>query len=152
MRQPIILSPEICRSLLETGCTSTSTRIIGSGWRRQDYRARRVFSTSTEAGIKEREFDHVKEVWDDFGLNALGEYNDLYLKIDVLLLADVFENFRDLCMKTYNMDATHYFTAPGLSFDAMLKLGEKCKLLDEYDMLLIFENGQYIIFIFKMCI
>ncbi|XP_029344604.1 uncharacterized protein LOC115033910 [Acyrthosiphon pisum] len=77
----------------------------------------------------------------------LGEYSDLYLKIDVLLLADVFENFRDVCMRAYNLDAAHYFTAPGLSFDAMLKFtGQKLQLLHDYGMLLMFENGQYIIF------
>ena len=107
----------------------------------------------TETGIKESDFDHAKEVWDHFGCNMLGDYSDLYLKIDVLLLADVFENFRDLCMRTYNLDAAHYFTAPGLSFDAMLKFtGQKLQLLDDYDMLLMFENGQYIIFIFLKCV
>jgi len=90
----------------------------------------------------------VLQVWSHFNCRTLGDYSDLYLKIDVLLLADVFENFRDLCMKTYNLDAAHYFTAPGLSFDAMLKFtGQKLQLLDEYDMLLMFENGQYIIFL-----
>lgn len=72
---------------------------------------------------------------------------DLYLKIDVLLLADVFENFRDVCTKAYNLDAAHYVTTPGLSFDAMLKFtGQKLQLLHDYDMLLMFENGQYTIF------
>ncbi|XP_022163700.1 uncharacterized protein LOC111029134 [Myzus persicae] len=73
---------------------------------------------------------------------TLGEYSDLYLKIDVLLLADVFENFRDVCIKTYNLDVEYYFTAPGLSFDAMLKFtGKKLELLSDYDMLLMYENG-----------
>jgi len=73
---------------------------------------------------------------------TLGEYSDLYLKIDVLLLADVFENFRDVCIKTYNLDAAYYFIAPGLSFDAMLKFtGKKLELLSDYDMLLMYENG-----------
>ncbi|CAI6372576.1 unnamed protein product [Macrosiphum euphorbiae] len=103
---------------------------------------RSFYSTLTETGIKESEFDHAKEVWSHFNCRTLGDYSDLYLKIDVLLLADVFENFRDLCMKTYNLDAAHYFTAPGLSFDAMLKFtGQKLQLLHDYDMLLMFENG-----------
>jgi len=111
---------------------------------------RDFYSTLTETGITESDFDHAKEVWDHFECKTLGEYSDLYLKIDVLLLADVFENFRDLCMRAYNLDAAHYFTAPGLSFDAMLKFtGQKLQLLDDYDMLLMFENGLYIIFIFK---
>ena len=103
---------------------------------------RDFYSTLTETGIKEKEFDHAKEVWDYFGCTTLGKYSDLYLKIDVLLLADVFENFRDVCMRAYNLDAAHYFTAPGLSFDAMLKFtGQKLQLLHDYDMLLMFENG-----------
>jgi hypothetical protein len=103
---------------------------------------RDFYSTLTETGIKETEYEHAKEVWDHFGCNTLGEYSDLYLKIDVLLLADVFENFRDVCMRAYNLDAAHYFTAPGLSFDAMLKFtGQKLQLLHDYDMLLMFENG-----------
>jgi len=103
---------------------------------------RSFYSTLTETGIKEEEFEHAKEVWDHFGCTTLGEYSDLYLKIDVLLLADVFENFRDVCMRAYNLDAAHYFTAPGLSFDAMLKFTrQKLELLSDYDMLLMYENG-----------
>ncbi|CAH1737406.1 unnamed protein product [Aphis gossypii] len=105
--------------------------------RKQDF-----YSTLTETGIKDNEFEHAKEVWDHFDCKTLGDYSDLYLKIDVLLLADVFENFRDVCMRAYNLDAAHYFTAPGLSFDAMLKFtGQKLQLLHDYDMLLMFENG-----------
>ena len=103
---------------------------------------RSFYSTLNESGIKEDEYMHAKEVWEHFGCRTLGEYSDLYLKIDVLLLADVFENFRDVCIKTYNLDAAYYFTAPGLSFDAMLKFtGKKLELLSDYDMLLMYENG-----------
>ncbi|CAI6370646.1 unnamed protein product [Macrosiphum euphorbiae] len=66
---------------------------------------RNFFSTLTETGIKEEDFEHAKLVWDHFDCNTLGEYSDLYLKIDVLLLADVFENFRDASMRAYNLDA-----------------------------------------------
>ncbi|KAE9534114.1 hypothetical protein AGLY_008850 [Aphis glycines] len=100
------------------------------------------YSTLTESGIKEEDFKHAKAVWNNFKCKTLGEYSDLYLKIHVLLLADVFENFRDVCMSTYNLDAAHYYTAPDLSFDAMLKYtGQKLELLSDYDMLLMFENG-----------
>jgi len=110
-------------------------------------RKRDFYSTLTETDIKEEDFEHAKLVWDHFGCTTLGDYSDLYLKIDVLLLADVFENFRDVCMRAYNLDAAHYFTAPGLSFDAMLKFtGQKLQLLHDYDMLLMYENGQYIIY------
>jgi len=95
---------------------------------------RNFYSTLTETGIKEKEFEHAKKVWDHFGCTTLGEYSNLYLKIDVLLLADVFENFRDECMRAYNLDAAHYFTAPGLNFDAILKFtDQKLQLLHDYD-------------------
>ncbi len=77
-------------------------------------------------------------------MQTLGEYSDLYLKIDVLLLADVFENFRDLCLTTYCLDPSFYYTAPGFSFDCMLKYTRiKLELLSEYDMLLMIEKGNY---------
>jgi hypothetical protein len=65
-------------------------------------------------------------------------------------LADVFENFRDICMKTYNLDPAHYYTAPGFSFDCMLKYTEmKLELLTDYDMLLMVEKGKHI-FLFNI--
>jgi hypothetical protein len=76
------------------------------------------YSTLTEENIEDNEYQHAENVWRQFGCKTLGEYSDLYLKIDVLLLADVFENFRDICLTTYNLDAAFYYTAPGLSFDA----------------------------------
>jgi len=67
------------------------------------------------------------------------------LKIDVLLLSDVFEKFRDVCVKAYNLDPAYYFTAPAYSFDAMLKQTTiKLELLTDYDILLMFENGEYL--------
>jgi len=105
-------------------------------------RKRDFYNTLTDTGVNESDFDHAKEVWEHFRCKTLGEYSDLYLKIDVMLLADVFENFRDVCMRAYNLHAAHYFTAPGLSFDAMLKFtGQKLQLLHDYDLLLMFENG-----------
>ncbi|XP_022164231.1 uncharacterized protein LOC111029520 [Myzus persicae] len=100
------------------------------------------YSTLTEEHITEGEYEHATEVWKNFNCRTLGEYSDLYLKIDVLLLADVFENFRDICLKTYNLDAAFYYTAPGLSFDACLKYTSiKLDLLHDYDMLLMCEKG-----------
>ena len=65
----------------------------------------------------------------------MGEYHDLYLKSDVLLLADVFENFRKTCMQYYKLDPCHYFTSPGLSCDAMLKMTDiKLELTINIDM------------------
>jgi len=75
----------------------------------------------------------------------LDKYKDFYFKIDLLLLADVFEKFRDLCMKAYNLVAAHNYPTPGLSFDVRLKYtGQMLELLNEYDMLLMIEKGEYI--------
>ncbi|KAL4153040.1 hypothetical protein QTP88_000873 [Uroleucon formosanum] len=100
------------------------------------------YSILTESAIKDEEYEHAMKVWDHFECKTIGEYSDLYLKIDVLLLADIFENFRDVCMKTYNIDPAYYYTAPGFSFDAILKYTAiKLELLSEYEMLLMFEDG-----------
>ena len=55
-------------------------------------------------------------------MQDLGDYHDLYLKTDVLSLADVFETFRDTSMKHYGLDPAHYYSAPGMSWDALMKL------------------------------
>ena len=55
----------------------------------------------------------------------MGDCHDHYLKKDVLLLADVFEKFIDTCLKYYGLDPYHYFSSPGLSWDAMLKQNQK---------------------------
>jgi len=109
------------------------------------------YSTLIETDIKDSEYEHAEWVWNHFGCKSLGEYSDLYLKIDVLLLTDVFESFRDICMVTYCLDPAYYYTAPGFSFDCMLKFTSvKLELLSDYDMLLMFEKG--IIFYFLICI
>ncbi|XP_022161021.1 uncharacterized protein LOC111027106 [Myzus persicae] len=100
------------------------------------------FSTLTETEIEDDEYDHALKVWGHFGCETLGQYSDLYLKIDVLLLTDIFENFRDLCMSTYGLDPAYYFTAPGMTFHCMLKKTNiKLELLTDYSMLLLFEKG-----------
>ena len=64
----------------------------------------------------------VKKTWDKFEM--MSDYHDHYLKNVLLLLTDVFEKFIDICLKYYGLDPCHYFSAPGLSWDAMLKMAE----------------------------
>ena len=88
------------------------------------------------------DYEHAKNVWGVMGVKDMGEYHDIYLKTDVLLLADVFESFRDTCMKHYRLDPVHFYTSPGLAWIAALKVtGVKLELLTDLDMLLMFEKG-----------
>ena len=75
-----------------------------------------------------------KKTWDKFEMKNMGDYHDHYLKKDVLLLADVFEKFIDTCLKFYGLDPCHYFSFPGLSWDAILKMtGVKLKTISDID-------------------
>jgi len=75
-------------------------------------------------------------------LRTLGEYSDLYLKTDVLLLADIFENFRNSCIMSYCLDPAHYYTLPGFTWDAMLKYTHvRFELLIGIDMIMFIERG-----------
>ena len=81
-------------------------------------------------------------VFKRFKLKNLGEYHDLYLQSDTLLLADVFENFRNTCLKVYELDPAHFLSLPGLAWQACLKKTNiKLELLTDYDMLLMVEEG-----------
>ena len=75
-------------------------------------------------------------------MKTVGNYHNLYLKTDVLLLADVFEEFRNVCLENYQLDPAWYYAAPGLAWDALLKKSEvELDLLTDPDMLLFFERG-----------
>ena len=93
-------------------------------------------------GIGDEDYEHAKKVWKVFGMKTLQDYHDLYNVTDALLLADVFENFRNICMENYKLDPAHYFTAPGLAWDACLKITDvELELLSDIDMLLMIEKG-----------
>ena len=100
------------------------------------------FSSLTGDTVSESDYAHAKNVWDRFSIRTLGEYSDLYLKTDVLLLADVFENFRDKCVESYGLDPAHYYTLPGFTWDAMLKYTRvNFELLTDIDMVMFIERG-----------
>ena len=78
----------------------------------------------------------------DFELKNLVEYRCLYLENDTRLLGDVFENFREICLKIYHLDPTKFLSAPRLAWQAALKMTEvKSELLTDIDMLLMVEKG-----------
>ena len=93
------------------------------------------YSILNDQDITNDEYDHAKKVWKTFKLKNMGEYHDLYIGSDVLLLTDVFENFGITCMQYYKLDPCHYFMSPGLSWDAMLKMTNiKLELMTDIDM------------------
>ena len=100
------------------------------------------YSKLYDQEISDEDYQHAIKVWDTFDCQTLQDYHDLYLKSDVLLLADVFENFRKTCLKHYKLDPCHYYTAPGLAWDACLKeTKQELELLKDYDKLMMFEQG-----------
>ncbi|XP_073259356.1 uncharacterized protein [Porites lutea] len=100
------------------------------------------YSKLNDEEITDDDYQHAINVWNTFECKTIRDYHDLYLKSDVLLLADVFENFRKTCLKHYNLDPAHYYTSPGLAWDACLKeTGQQLQLLHDYDMLMMFEKG-----------
>jgi hypothetical protein len=89
-----------------------------------------------------KEYERADQVWKEFQCEKFMDYHNLYLASDVLLLADVWASFRNTCFTNYKLDCTYYFTAPGLSFDAMLKHTDvKLQLFTELDMYEFVEKG-----------
>ncbi|KYN21651.1 hypothetical protein ALC57_05969, partial [Trachymyrmex cornetzi] len=100
------------------------------------------YSSLTDETASDDDYQHATNVWRRFCVETLGDYSDLYLKTDVLLLADVFENFRDTCIESYGLDPAYYYTLPGYTWDAMLKYtGIRFELLTDIDMVMFVERG-----------
>ena len=100
------------------------------------------YSLLNKESISDEDYQHAQNVWKTFNMKSMGDYHDVYLKADVLLLADVFENFRKTCLQYYKLDPCHYFTSPGLSWDAMLKMTKiRLDLIFDVDMYLFVEKG-----------
>ncbi|KYN08184.1 Matrilysin [Cyphomyrmex costatus] len=100
------------------------------------------YSSLIDEDISVDDYQHATDVWQRFRINTLGDYSDLYLKTDVLLLADMFENFRDTYMESYGLDPAYYVILPSYTWDAMLKnSGVRFELLTDIDMVLFIERG-----------
>ena len=92
--------------------------------------------------IDDIDYRHGNNVFKRFKLKNLGQYHDLYVQSDTLLLADVFDNFRNTCLEVYELDPAHFLSLPGLAWQACLKKTNiKLELLTDYDMLLMVEEG-----------
>ena len=92
--------------------------------------------------IIDADYVHVKIIPKDFEIKHLGEYHDLYVQSDTLLLADVFENVRNMCLQIQKLDPAKFLSAPGLAWQAALKKTKvKLDLLTDIDMLLMIEKG-----------
>ena len=100
------------------------------------------YSRLNDEDISDEDYQHAIKVWKTFRMKTLQDYHDLYNKADVLLLADVFENLKDICIKNYKLDPDHYYTAPGLAWDAALKVTKvELELLTDIDILQMVEKG-----------
>ena len=94
------------------------------------------------SGVSDEDYEHACRVWREFGIRNMGEYHDLYLRTDVVLFANVFESFRQVCLQNYGLDPSHFYTAPAPARKTCLKkTGIRLELLLDSDMLLMFERG-----------
>ena len=94
------------------------------------------------SGVSHQDYKHACRVWSEFGIKDFGEYHHLYLKMDVILLANIFEAFRKVCLDNYGLDPAHFYTAPGLALKACLKKTKiRLELLLDPNMLLMFKRG-----------
>ena len=98
------------------------------------------YSRLNLSSISECDYDHTQRVWKEAGMKNLGDYHDLYLKTDVLLLSNTFKTFKMTCLEHYVLDLAHLFTSPRLAWQACLKKTEvSLELLTDPNKLLIFE-------------
>ena len=100
------------------------------------------YSVLNNEHIADDDYNRAKNIWNKFELQNMSKYHYLYLITVILLLADVFENFRTTCFQYYKLDPTQYFTSPGLSFDALLKMTDiKLDLISDINMYQFIEKG-----------
>ena len=100
------------------------------------------YSSLTNRKISDKKYEHVLNVWNKFEMKTMKNYHDLLLKYDVLLLANVFEKFRNYRLKNHGLCPRHYFSPPDLSSDAVLKVAKiKIELIPDRNMYVFFEKG-----------
>ena len=105
------------------------------------HQKKQFYSELNLEDISNEDDQHAQKVWDTFNIQHLGEYHDLFVQSDTLLLADVFEKFRKTCLEIYQLDREHFVSAPGLAWQACLKKTKiKLELLTDINMLLMFEE------------
>ena len=96
----------------------------------------------SDGHISVKDYLTCEKTWDKFKMKNMGDYHDHYLKKDVLLSTDVFEKFINTCLKFYGLDPCHYFSSPGLSWDAMLEMSVvKLEKISDIDKYLFIEKG-----------
>ena len=94
------------------------------------------------SSISSDDYRHTQKVWKEFRISNLGDYHDLYLRTNVVLLTNVYEAFRETCLEHYKLDPAHFYTSPGLALKVCLKhTGIRLELLTVPNMLLMFEHG-----------
>ena len=102
----------------------------------------KFFISLKDVCITEKDYLNANNIWNVFKINTVGDYHDLYLKKDVLLLVDVFEKFISTCLDYYGLDPCHYVSSPGLTWDAMLKMSKiELDFFSDIDMHLFIEKG-----------
>ncbi|XP_065195842.1 uncharacterized protein LOC135827241 [Sycon ciliatum] len=102
----------------------------------------KFYSSLSDEGVSDDDYKHAETMWMKFDCQTLGDYHDLYLKTDVFLLADIFENFRVEAVRTYQLDPANYYTLPGFAWDALLMYSSvSLELLTDYDQHLFVESG-----------
>ncbi|XP_043472025.1 uncharacterized protein LOC122504821 [Leptopilina heterotoma] len=102
----------------------------------------KFYSTLNDSNVSDKDYAHAQKVWSEFSCQNIADYVYLYMKTDILLLADIFENFRNQCLLAYNLDPAHYYTTPGLTWDAMLNYTNiRLELFTDIDMVMFVERG-----------
>ena len=100
------------------------------------------FSKLSDSPCSDTEYAHATQVWTALECESMADYHDIYLKCEVLLLADFFEKFRASYLAHYSLDTVHYYTAPGLAWDAALKMTPvSLELITDLDMYHFIENS-----------